>query len=63
MLIVPIRGRAEQEVNARTVARLGLGAAVEDEDQFLLEELPTGTEAGSRVLVHGAEVVARHLLP
>jgi hypothetical protein len=66
MLVVPIRGRAEQEVNARTVERLGLGVSLENQDWKaalgLFGEGAGGPGAGATVLVHGAEVIARHLI-
>lgn len=58
MLVVPIRGRAEQEVNARTVERLGLGFACEKRE---LPELQEPRGGGASILVHGADVVARHV--
>lgn len=63
MLVVPIRGRAEQEVNARTVERLGLGISCDrDNWQALQERGPLTAPAHAKILVHGAEVVANHVL-
>jgi hypothetical protein len=60
MIVVPIRGRAEQEVNARTVELLGLGVSCD-------ELLPAGkgvktASSPPRILVNGADVVARNVL-
>jgi hypothetical protein len=65
MLVVPIRGRAEQEVNARTVEQLGLGVSC-DKDEWGSMQDASRFEQGagrSRILVHGAEVVASHVFP
>lgn len=59
MLVVPIRGRAEQEVNARTVERLGLGVSLENKDWR--NALEQGGSPGVEILVHGADVIARHI--
>jgi hypothetical protein len=66
MLVVPIRGRAEQEVNARTVERLGLGFSCDDDDwrrarDASRDALRETEGRRARILVHGAEVVARHV--
>jgi hypothetical protein len=64
MLVVPIRGRAEQEVNARTVESLGLGISCERGDLQAARQgglRASENPAGTRILVHGADVVAGHV--
>jgi len=65
MLVVPIRGRAEQEVNARTVERLGLGVACEKDDWASAQSAHNISDGAGMfrtpILVHGAEVVASHV--
>lgn len=59
MLVVPIRGRAEQEVNARTVESLGLGVSAENADLRGLRAPGKGHR--TNILVHGADVVAEQV--
>jgi hypothetical protein len=65
MIIVPIRGRAEQEINARTVESLGFGVSIESGRR--LKEKNGGAAFSQKppektILVNGADVIVDLIL-
>mgnify|MGYP003350455885 CR=1 FL=1 len=63
MIVVPIFGRAEQEVNALTIQGLGMGEVWAEAKDFRVVSEPSRLmKPMPKILVHGAEVVAQFIL-